>query len=94
MGYLIETLIYLIAIFGIIITSISFYEMLDLKKYINNTYRIFSKKNNDKNKKIEILIKIKGLDELEEKDLIENIKNNEGINLKEISNNITIEKEE
>ena len=94
MEYIIETFIYLLAILGIIFTSISFYEMFDLKKYINNTYRIFSRKNIDERKNVEVVIKIRGLDELEEKELIENIKNSESINLKEISNNITIEKED
>lgn len=94
MGYLIETLIYLLAIFGIIFTSISFYEMFDLKKYINNTYRIFSKSSTNIDKKIEVIIKIKGLSELEEDKLIECISDNKGVNLKEISDNIIIEKEE
>lgn len=94
MGYLIETLIYLLAIFGIIFTSISFYEMFDLKKYINNTYRIFSKSSTNIDKKIEVIIKIKGLSELEEDKLIECISDNNGVNLKEISDNIIIEKEE
>lgn len=94
MEYLIETLIYLLAILGIIFTAISFYEMFDLKKYINNTYRIFSKNNINKNKNIEIVIKLKGFDEIEEKELIDNINNNENINLKEISDNIIIEKED
>lgn len=94
MEYLIEILIYLMAIFGIIFTSISFYEMFDLKKYINNTYRIFTKNDIDEDKNVEILIKIKGLDEFEEDKLIEYIKNNEKINIKEISNKIIIEKEE
>lgn len=92
MGYLIETLIYLLAIFGIIFTSISFYEMFDLKRYINNTYRIFSKNSINKDKDVEVIIKIKGLDEEEESKLIENINNN--INLKEIADNIIIEKQD
>lgn len=94
MEYLIETLIYLLAILGIIFTSISFYEMFDLKKYINNTYRIFSKNSIDTTKNVEVIIKLKGLDEIEEKELIDNINNNKSINLKEISDNIIIEKED
>ena len=94
MEYLIETLIYLLAILGIIFTSISFYEMFDLKKYINNTYRIFSKNSIDKTKNVEVIIKLKGLDEIEEKELIDNINNNKSINLKEVSDNIIIEKED
>ena len=93
MEYLIETLIYLLAILGIIFTSISFYEMFDLKKYINNTYRIFSKNNFNKDKDVEVVIRIKGLNDLEEKKLINHIKSNKTINLKEISNKIIIEKQ-
>lgn len=94
MEYLIETLIYLLAILGIIFTSISFYEMFDLKKYINNTYRIFSKNSIDKSKNVEVIIKLKGFDEIEEKELIDHIYNSESINLKEISDNIIIETED
>lgn len=93
MECLIETLIYLLAILGIIFTSISFYEMFDLKKYINNTYRIFSKNNFNKDKDVEVVIRIKGLNDLEEKKLINHIKSNKTINLKEISNKIIIEKQ-
>ena len=90
MEYIIETLIYLLAILGIIFTSISFYEMFDLNRYINNTYRIFSK-DDDENNKIEIIVKISGLNELEEENLVKKIKGDN--NLKELANKIIIEKE-
>lgn len=90
---LLEICIYLLAVFGIIITSISFYEMFDLKKYINNSYRIFSNNKFKDNKKIDVIIKIKGLNEEEIKDLVEDIKDGSTI-LKEISNNIIIEKQD
>lgn len=89
MQYLIETLIYLLAILGIIFTCISFYEMFDINKYISNTYRIFSRKS-EGDKKVKIIVKIKGFDEKEEEVLKEKISGN--IELKELSNDIIIEK--
>ena len=91
MEYLIETLIYLLAILGIIFTSISFYEMFDLNKYINNTYRIYSK-DECGNKKVEVVIKMYGVDELEEEKIVKILK--EDNNLKDVSNKIIIEKED
>ena len=91
MEYIIETLIYLLAILGIIFTSISFYEMFDLNRYINNTYRIFSK-NADENKKVEVIIKIYGFEESEEEDIVKKVKENES--LKEVADKIIIEKED
>lgn len=93
MENLLEICIYLLAVFGIIITSISFYEMFDLKKYINNSYRIFSNNKFKDKKKIDVIIKIKGLNEEEIKELVEDIKDGSTI-LKEISNNIIIEKQD
>jgi hypothetical protein len=90
MEYLIEVLIYLFAIFGIIFTSISFYEMYDFNKYIDHSYRIFSKRSKNK-KNVEIIVRIQGYDEISENKLIEDLKK-DNVNLKEISNSIVIEK--
>ena len=89
MQYLIETLIYLLAILGIIFTCISFYEMFDINKYITNTYRIYSRKNKGE-KRVKVIVKIKGFDEIEEDELKNKINNDN--KLKEISNDIIIEK--
>ena len=93
MESLVEICIYLLAVFGIIVTSISFYEMFDLKKYINNSYRIFSNNKSKDDKKIDVIIKLNGLDEEEIKDLVQDVKDG-NVNLKEISNNIIIEKQD
>lgn len=93
MECLVEICIYLLAILGIIFTSISFYEMFDLKKYINNSYRIFTNNKFKDDKKIDVIIKLKGLSEEEIKYLIDDIKDG-SVNLKEISNNIIIEKQD
>lgn len=91
MEYFIETLIYLLAILGIIFTSISFYEMFDLNKYINNTYRIYSNNSLD-SKKVEIIVKLYGIDEVEEESIVNVLKDDDKI--KNISNKIIIEREE
>lgn len=88
MEYTIEILIYLIAIFGIIITSFSIFEM-KYNNVCNNTYRIHSKES-ENGKDIEIKVIINGLSKEEEKDLVEKLKNDK-IYLKDISNTITIE---
>lgn len=89
MEIVIEILIYIVAIFGIIITCISFYEMYDFKKYINNTYRIFSKKSSGE-KNIEVIIKMEGIEEEEEKAIINKINSDDIV--KEIANTIVIQK--
>ena len=93
MECLVEICIYLLAILGIIFTSISIYEMFDLKKYINNSYRIFTNNKFSDNKKIDVIIKLEGLNDEEIKDLVDDIKDGSA-NLKEISNNIIIEKQD
>lgn len=90
MECIIETLIYLLAILGIIFTSISFYEMFDLNRYINNTYRIFFKESNNK-KNITVTFEIKGFNDNEEEDIIKEISNN--IELKKLVNKIIIKKD-
>ena len=95
MEYFVQTFMYLIAVFGIIFTTISLCELFDLNRYINNTYRIFSKDDSRKNsnKNVSVVIKIRGLDDEEEKNLIKEI-NDGNVDLKSISNNIVVQKEE
>lgn len=92
MEYLVEVLIYLLAILGIIFTSFSLYEMFDMNRYFNRSYRIYTKKSKDQ-KRVDIIAKIQGYDEIAEKELIESLKKDQ-VNLKEISNSILIEKED
>lgn len=91
MQVLLDSIIYLLAVMGIIFTTISFFGMFTQKRIINNSYRIFTK-NNENNKNIEVIICIENLDINEEKELVEKISNEKSINLKEIANLITIQK--
>lgn len=90
MQSLIETLIYLLAIMGIIFTSVSFIEIFNYRNY--STYRIFSK-NGMKNKRVEIVINIENMDEEEEDDIIEMLLKGEYTNLEDVVDSVRIEKE-
>ena len=91
MQNLLESCIYLLAIMGIIFTTISFLEMFIQKRINNNSYRIFNK-NNENNKSIEIIIHTENLTEIEEKELIEKIVQKRKIDLQEIATSIVIQK--
>lgn len=91
MEYVIEIIIYLISVFGIVITTMSFYEMFSINKKVDDSYRIFSKLS-DNEKKVNVIFKIVGFNEIEEKELINIL--NKDTKLKEISNNIIIQKED
>lgn len=93
MNCLAETLIYLLAVLGIIFTSMTFFEMFSYNNIVNKSYRIFSKNKKGK-EKIEIIIRLNNIDENKEKEITELIKNDTFINLREISDVITIEKSE
>lgn len=93
MQLFVETIICLLAILGIIYTTITLFEMFIQKKQINNYYRIFNKNNENNNKKVEIVIHIKNLDKKDEDLLVKKILNNKEIDLKEISTAIIIQKD-
>ena len=95
MQYLLDSIIYLLAIMGIIFTTMTFFEMFIQKRTINSSYRIFNKnnENNINNKKVEIIIHIENLDEKEEEVLIKQIEEEKKINLKEIATSILIQKD-
>lgn len=92
MQYFLDSMIYLLAILGIILTTITFLEMLIQKRTIQNSYRIFQK-NNENNKNIEVVIHIENLSEEEEKNLVKKINENQEIKIREIANSIVIQKE-
>lgn len=93
MQYLLECIIYLLAIMGIIFTTMTFFEMFIQKKSINNSYRIFNKNNENNNKKkIEIIVHIENLNEVEEKELVKKIVGEKTVNLKEIATSILVQK--
>ncbi|MDD3304465.1 MAG: hypothetical protein PHP54_06090 [Clostridia bacterium] len=91
MNCLAETLIYLLAILGIIFTSMTFFEMFTGNNTMNKSYRIFSKKKKRK-EKVEVVIKLNGIKEEREKELTRLIQEEENVNIKEIADIITIEK--
>lgn len=93
MNCLAETLIYLLAILGIIFTSMTFFEMFGYNNIINKSYRIFSKNKKGK-EKVEVIIRLNNIDENKEKEITELIKNDTFINLREISDDIIVEKAE
>ena len=93
MSCLAETLIYLLAVLGIIFTSMTFFEMFFYNGINNKSYRIFSK-NKIGQEKIEVIIKLNNVSDKTEENITKIIKNNELINLREISDVITIEKSE
>ena len=93
MSCLAETLIYLLAVLGIIFTSMTFFEMFFYNGINNKSYRIFTKNKVGK-KKIEVIIKLNNVSDKTEENITKLIKNNELINLREISDVITIEKSE
>lgn len=92
MQCLLNSIIYLLAIMGLIFTSMTFFEMFIQKKTINNSYRIFSNNNENNNKRIEVILQIEGLDKNEEENLIKSIIEKKDINLKEIATSILIQK--
>lgn len=91
MQILLDSIIYLLAVMGIIFTTISFFEVFVQKRIINNSYRIFIN-NNENNKNIEVIICIKNLNEEEENELIEKIIKSKNINIEEIANSVIIQK--
>lgn len=90
MIYFINTVIYLLAIFGIVITSMSIYEMFDINNSYN-TYRIFSK-NNQSDNDIKLIVKLKNIDDIKEKEIVSILDNND--ELKSVFDEIIIEKED
>ena len=90
MQCLIDSLVYLVATLGIIFTTMSFYDMFF---YGKRTYRIYSKVvNEDKN--VEVVIKLRNLNDQEEEDIVKMIRESESVNLKEIANCILIQNDD
>ncbi len=87
---IIETLIYLLAIMGIIFTTMSFFEVFSYKYF--STYKIFSK-NSMKNKKVEIIINIKNIEEDEEDEIIDILMNGKYTNLEDVVDAVKVQKE-
>ena len=94
MQYLVDSLIYLTAIIGIIFTTISIYEIVNLKKEdIKSKSRVYTYSKCFK-RNIEIKITFNNFDEENDSKIVEMIENDEKVNLKEIADYIIVEKYE
>ena len=92
MQCLIDSLIYLVAIMGIIVTTLSLFSMFYQEKKVES-YRIYSRYNDKSKNCVKIIIKLNNLNEEDEKKLIEKLKDDQKIDLKEIASSIIIQKE-
>lgn len=72
MQILIQSIIYLLAVFGIIFTTMSFFEMYIYKSELDNSVNYTNYTKNSKY--VEIIINVKGLSEDEGNKIIEAIK--------------------
>lgn len=88
MESLVETIIYLIAILGIIFTSMSVFTMFTDRNII--TYKVF-KKRKAKQKSIEVILKFNEIDDEEQKNVIDMIKNGNYNNIQEVIDVLKIE---
>lgn len=87
MECLVNSLIYLLAIMGIVFTTMSFWEMFRIKSSDKIEERIYGKGN----KKVQIIVVLE--EENEESDaLLSKIRSGDAINLKENANTIIIQK--
>lgn len=90
MEIFIETMIYLLAILGLILTSISFCEMFNKEKYENNIHRIY-KSNKNKDGKVIVTIKLDNISEEIEDKILDKIKNENSFEILEYVDDIYIE---
>ncbi len=90
MEIFIETMIYLLAIVGLLLTTISFCEMFNMEKYENNIYRIYTSKKN-KDGKVEVTIQLDNISEDIENKILEKIKSEDSLDILEYVDNIYIE---
>lgn len=87
MECLVNSLIYLLAIMGIVFTTMSFWEMFRIKSSDKIEERVYGKGN----KKVQIIVVLE--EENEESDaLLSKIRSGDAINLKENANTIIIQK--
>lgn len=88
---LLETLIHLLAIMGIIFTTVSFLGIFNSNIIYQNSYR-FCSRNNMKDKKIEIVICVENLTEEEEAEILDTILTGNYTDIKDITNSVKIER--
>lgn len=86
MGMIIETIIYLLACFGIIIITILVFNSIKYSNIWENTYTIFK----DNDKRVDINIRLYNMSEHEKNIIIEKIKNGDYKNIEDITENIKV----
>lgn len=88
MENLAQVLIYIIAIMGIIFTTLSFSEIYNYRRI---SYSIFKKKSGP-SKNVEIVVKLDGLSKEEEDKILDKLINGKYSNIEEIADSVNIEK--
>lgn len=91
MASLIETLIYLLAIMGIIFTSITFIEIFNYSNY--SSYNLFCKRTKDDEKRVEILVNMKNLTEEEEDELLDILLTGDYTDLEKVVDTVRVDKQ-
>ncbi len=91
MASLIETLIYLLAIMGIIFTSITFIEIFNYSNY--SSYNLFCKKTKDDEKRVEIIVNMKNLTEEEEDELLDILLTGDYTDLEKVVDTVRVDKQ-
>lgn len=91
MSSLIETLIYLLAIMGIIFTSITFIEIFNYSNYFS--YNLFCKRTKDDEKRVEILVNMKNLTEEEEDELLDILLTGDYTDLEKVVDVVRVDKQ-
>lgn len=91
MASLIETLIYLLAIMGIIFTSITFIEIFNYSNY--SSYNLFCKKTKDDEKRVEIIVNMKNLTEEEEYELLDILLTGDYTDLEKVVDTVRVDKQ-
>lgn len=91
MASLIETLIYLLAIMGIIFTSITFIEIFNYSNY--SSYNLFCKKTKDDEKRVEVLVNMKNLTEEEEDELLDILLTGDYTDLEKVVDTVRVDKQ-
>ena len=91
MASLIETLIYLLAIMGIIFTSITFIEIFNYCNY--SSYNLFCKRTKVDEKRVEILVNMKNLTEEEEDELLDILLTGDYTDLEKVVDTVRVDKQ-
>lgn len=87
----IDIIIYFIAIMGILITTISFFDRYTYSDNLIYCKKIYTKKNSD-DKFIEIIVNTKNLSNIESEKLLKAIKKGEYTNIEDLVDSIKINK--